>query len=132
MISPDRRLRNSMWIKAQTVEGYDPTIMRLDACGAWIKYDMYGMREHTYGWEIEHIVPCTKLQELGIEKSLWDHELNLRPTNCANCKSKGNSFPLYTAVLKAEADRNTEIAETKRINATLRAQLSELYPGLQF
>lgn len=47
----------AVWEKGFVVSGYDPDIYRKDQCGAWIKRDMYGNRQNSFGWEIDHISP---------------------------------------------------------------------------
>ena len=37
------------------MDGYDPTLFRKDACGAWIIRDKYGDSDSIYGWQIDHI-----------------------------------------------------------------------------
>lgn len=131
MISDDTALKERIWAKATAIEGYNPAVIRQDPCGAWIKYDMYGMRDHAYGWEIDHIVPLQTLRQLGVEERLWDDELNLRPINCSNNTAKGSDFPIYTAQLTAEGELNVEGAGEFRVNAKLLQQLCTLYNGLE-
>lgn len=35
--------RRQIWNKGQVVPGYDPAVWRKDQCGAFIKWDMYGI-----------------------------------------------------------------------------------------
>lgn len=131
MISNSDELKERMWRKAAVIDGYNPACIRQDACGAWIKYDLYGQRDHAYGWEIDHIAPLSLLQKLHVPEEQWDNELNLRPINCSNNLTKCNDFPVYTAALTAEGDLNTEEAGDFRINEQVLKALQNLYNGLE-
>lgn len=131
MISDDSELRERMWAKAAIIPEHNPAVIRQDCCGAWIKYDMYGMRDHAYGWEIDHIVPRQILQRLGIDEQLGDAELNLRPINCSNNTAKGSDFPTYTAILTADGEINIENASDFRVNTAVLNELRDLYKGLE-
>lgn len=82
---------NAVWAKAHTVSGYDPDIIRKDACGAWIRKDSYGTTGD-YGWEIDHIQP--------VSAGGSDHISNLQPLHWQNNRKKGDSWPAsnYCAV----------------------------------
>lgn len=56
---------------ANSVEGYDPEILRKDACGTWIKYDDYNSKGE-YGWVIDHVYPIFKLKNLKAPEKLWN------------------------------------------------------------
>ena len=71
-----------VWEKAIAVPGYNPTIIRKDICGAWIKWNDYGNRESQCGWEIDHIKPVS----LG-GSSLMS---NLRPLHWQNNARKSD------------------------------------------
>lgn len=51
-----------VWEKATPVAGNDPAVWRQDQCKAWIGRRFYGNRNSEYGWEIDHIVPVSKVE----------------------------------------------------------------------
>ncbi len=69
----------SVWEKGSRVTNNDPSIWRLDRCGAWMQRGKYGNRASEYGWEIDHISP-------GGSDSLS----NLRPLQWQNNVDKGD------------------------------------------
>jgi hypothetical protein len=46
----------AVWAKGTIVPGYDSTRFRKDTCGAWMEYSQHGNRQHSRGWECDHIV----------------------------------------------------------------------------
>ncbi len=50
---------NTIWQKAQVIQGYDSNEHRKDRCGAWIKRSSYGTTGD-YGWEVDHMKPVAK------------------------------------------------------------------------
>ena len=111
--------------KAQIVEGLDPSMYRKDACGAWMVWDKYGVQDNMYGWEIDHIVPRSLLQEKGYMPSEIDSLINLRALQHQNNTSKGDDYPSYTAIVTAEANRNVERMQNLTVNEKLRNQLKQ-------
>lgn len=130
MICSDTELRKRIWAKATPIENYNPDIIRQDPCGAWIKYDMYGLRDNAYGWEIDHIVPLSVLKNLHYDDALCNNELNLRPINCSNNIAKGNDFPIYTSYLTADGEKNIQDTIDFRVNENLLQQLQNLFKEL--
>ena len=117
--------RVAVWQKAQPVEGLDPSMYRKDACGAWMVWDKYGVQDNMYGWEIDHIVPRSLLQEKGYMPSEIDSLINLRALQHQNNVSKGDDYPSYTAMVTAEANRNVERMQNLTVNEKLRNQLKQ-------
>ena len=66
----------NVWKKGKVVPGYNSDYIRKDQCGAWIIHDMYGNRNSSYGWEIDHIVP--------VSTGGTDYLSNLRPLQWEN------------------------------------------------
>lgn len=69
-------LKLAVWAKGQVIPNFDPAVWRYDAFGHVIRYQDYGDRNSTYGWEKDHIHPSA----LGGA----DHISNLRPLHCKN------------------------------------------------
>lgn len=108
-----------VWRKGRVIEGYDPNIIRKDACGAWIVKDKYGDYDNLYGWEIDHIYPIS----LGGGNDI----INLRPMNCSNNRSKGDDFPSYIADVTSDGEKNVKKRKNLVVNEVLRNQLIEMY-----
>ena len=123
MFTEEQRI--AVWQKAQIVEGLDPSMYRKDACGAWMVWDKYGVQYNMYGWEIDHIVPRSLLQEKGYMPSEIDSLINLRALQHQNNTSKGDDYPSYPAIVTAEANRNVERMQNLTVNEKLRNQLKQ-------
>ena len=123
MFTEEQRI--AVWQKAQIVEGLDPSMYRKDACGAWMVWDKYGVQDNIYGWEIDHIVPRSRLQKKGYMPSEIDSLINLRALQHQNNTSKGDDYPSYTAIVTAEANRNVERMQNLTVNEKLRNQLKQ-------
>jgi len=79
-----------VWQKAKIISGYNASIFRKDACGAWIQFDKHGDRKTKYGWEIDHILP--------VVHGGTDALSNLQPLYWENNIEKGDSSQLKCAV----------------------------------
>ena len=115
----DEELKNSVWKKAKKVDGYDPDVIRQDVCGAWIIFEEYRNVNSDYGWEIDHIYPKSRGGE--------DDEINMRPMNWRNNKSKGDDYPVYRAAVSADGNNNIEVPNYMRINENVQKELKTLY-----
>lgn len=82
-----------VWGKGQPVPGLDPSIIRKDSCGAWIKRADYGNTDSQYGWEIDHNYPVSK----GGSDTLG----NLQPLQWQNNRHKGDSYPYWNCAIIA-------------------------------
>lgn len=123
-------LKLAVWEKARTVEGLNPDMFRKDACGAWMSWDKYGMKDNLYGWEIDHICPVAKLVDLGYsEEKIW-HIDNLRAVQCENNRSKSNDYPSYTAVVTSEGNKNIYREKNLVVNEITRNKILQLFPKL--
>lgn len=49
-------LKQYLWQRAKPILGYDSNIWRLDFAGRTIRWNDYGNRNSSYGWEFGHIV----------------------------------------------------------------------------
>lgn len=107
------------WTKTRKVDGLDPNIFRLDACGALIMKDKYGQKNR-YGWVIDHIYP----QILGGK----DDEINLRALHYKNEQSKGDDYPSYLSAVYFDGNNNVEVQKKAIVNSKMRAKLRTLYP----
>ena len=115
------------WDRAITVEGYDKDRFRKDACGAWIIRDKYGDKDSLYGWEIDHIVPQSILEEKGLSRSYIDNPLNLRALQHDNNASKSDDYPSYTAVVTSKGTENIQSWKFLVVNAKKQETLKKLY-----
>ena len=109
---------NKIWEKGRKVEGYDASMFRKDACGAWIMRDKYG-EKHVFGWEIDHIYP----KKLGGT----DIVQNLRPLHYQNNLSKSDDYPSYTASVTSSGNNNILVEKTLVVNASKRKELEKIY-----
>lgn len=119
-----------IWNKGIKVEGYNPEIIRKDACGAWILRDSYGQEDSDYCWVVDHIYPQSRLEAKGIDPILIDSEVNLRPFNRKNNISKGDDYPDYKSVIVSMGDRNVRCEKYFAINGEVQKVLSNLF-GLE-
>ncbi len=111
-------LKDDVWQRGITVEGYNPDLYRKDVCGAWIMYSEYG-KTSVFGWEIDHIYPKSK----GGDENL----INLRPMHHRNNVSKADDYPIYTAVVTAEDNKNIEITKKFTVSKSKQSELQTLY-----
>jgi len=121
------QLKRSVWEKGQIVDGLNPDMYRKDPCGALIVWDKYGMQDNMYGWEIDHIFPKSKLEDMGISASLIDDLRNLRPMQHENNASKSVDYPSYVAVVTAKGNKNFRKEVSLTVNEETRAVLAQLY-----
>ena len=121
------QLKRSVWEKGQIVDGLNPDMYRKDPCGAWIAWDKSGVQDNMYGWEIDHIFPKSKLEDMGISASLIDDLRNLRPMQHENNASKSVDYPSYVAVVTAKGNKNFRKEVSLTVNEETRAVLAQLY-----
>lgn len=112
-------IKRAIWKKARIEPGYDENIVRKDACGAWIMWDKYGLRDNVFGWEIDHVLPIA----LGGD----DNILNLRALHALNKESKGDDYPSYIASVVADGDTNVLKTRSVTVNAKLIEKLQSIY-----
>jgi 5-methylcytosine-specific restriction endonuclease McrA len=89
-------VRRAVWQKARTVPGYDPMWFRVDMCGAYIRWELYGdTTPGGAGWEIDHIRPVSQGggDELG----------NLQPLQWENNRAKGDDYPEWYCHIRRAA-----------------------------
>ena len=117
----------AVWNRAQSIDGYDKSRFRKDACGAWILRDKYGDTDSLYGWVIDHIVPQSLLIKKGFSKEKIDLQENLRALQHENNASKSDDYPSYTAVVTSEGSRNISSWKFLEVNKKKQVLLSKLY-----
>ncbi|MBQ4407937.1 MAG: hypothetical protein II852_13140 [Bacteroidales bacterium] len=110
---------DQIWEKALVVEGIDPNLYRKDSAGAWISRTAFGDAGSIFGWEIDHIYPVS----LGGDNNI----INLRPMNCGNNRSKGNSYPYYVADVVSDGNTNIYRKTQCTVNIKLQTILNQLY-----
>lgn len=108
-----------LWLKARAVEGYDSSLFRLDACGAWIRRDCYGDMHNAFGWGVDLIFP----QKLGGTPIME----NMRALHYRNIQSKGSDYPSYRTAVKAEGSMNVDCVNYLVVNNKTRKILKTLY-----
>lgn len=117
----------AVWDRATKVDGYDPTRFRKDACGAWIIRDKYGDSDSIYGWQIDHIVPRSLLEENGFSDEEIDNQLNLRALQHENNASKRDDYPSYTALVTSKGSENIHTIKYLQVNNNKQESLKALY-----
>lgn len=115
----DEDVIQAVWEKGIVVEGYNSSLYRQDAAGAWMARDAYADKNRELGWEIDHIYPQSKG---GI-----NHFLNLRPMNWKNNLSKSDNFPDYTAAVTAKDNKNVTTNSSCKVNEDLQLKLKNIY-----
>jgi len=75
---------NAVWNRGRAVAGHDPSIERMDACGAWIRKSSYAVQA-TLGWEIDHVLP--------VAGGGTDALSNLQPLQWENNRYKADKLP---------------------------------------
>ncbi len=115
----DENSITKIWDKAVLVDGFDSNMIRKDCCGALILKSEFGNRNSKFGWEIDHVYPLSKGGD--------DNFLNLRPMQWENNVAKGDSFPVYNSVVKAEGSDNVHRDSQRKVNNELREKLRQLY-----
>ena len=116
-----------VWDRAIEVDGYDSTRFRKDACGAWIIRDKYGDSDSIYGWQIDHIVPRSLLEENGFSDEEIDNQLNLRALQHDNNASKSDDYPSYTALVTSKGSENIHTIKYLQVNNKKQESLKALY-----
>lgn len=117
--------------QARKVKGLDENKWRLDAADALIFFDSYGREDEIFGWEIDHIYPQAKLEELNVPQNLIHDDRNLRAMNWNNNLSKSNDYPEYKSTIRSLDDgKSNSIGEwTRTINQRKQEQLKKLFNG---
>lgn len=120
---------DSIFNKASEINGCDPNEWRLDASGAIIRRSSYGSDDELYGWEVDHIVPQSFLEDNDVPDDLIDDDKNLQPLNWNNNNSKGDDYPDYWIVVEADElqESNVSVNKEKTISVMKQNELKELY-----
>ena len=98
----------------------------------------YNDRSSSFGWEVDHIYPESKLRDMNVPQQKIDDICNLRPLNWNNNVSKGSDYPHYQSKIKAGVftdekgqvnDVNVVGEDEKEINDEIQSQIKELFNG---
>ncbi len=115
-----KEIIETAWKKARIIEGFDSNLFRQDACGAWIRKDLYGDINNMYGWGIDYIFPTVLGGTLVAD--------NIRALNYHNIISKGRDYPSYKAVYTSDGTQNIETELYLTVNNKVRTKLKTIYP----
>lgn len=115
----DENIVQQVWEKGIRVDGFDPSQVRKDSCGAFIVRTQYKNRNSDYGWEIDHVYPISKGGD--------DNPYNLRPIQWENNVKKGDSFPNYETSVIGQGNANVRIEGHYTVNQQLLEQLRQIY-----
>lgn len=121
-----------IWRKGRTLDGWNSDEYRLDAAGAMMVKSHRGTDDN-YDWEIDHVLPKDKMEELGIPEEDWDKEDNLRPFNAKNNNKKSNDYPTYTRALVFDEGKRKNVQSEigKVVNEDVQRCINKCY-GLKF
>ncbi len=125
-MSIDYQLIDSVLQKGRDVDGYPKGNVKIDACGAFIIKELYD-GDNDYAWVIDHIIPQSFLEGMGVPEELINDIVNLRPLNRRNDVSKGNDFPNYEASVTRSGDHNIEKSQNRTINAEVLEEILNFY-----
>ena len=118
-MSYSQQIIDEAWSKATIVPNTHPDVLRKDACGAWIRRDMYMVHGSEYGWEIDHIFPLSMGGTTRKE--------NVRALQWQNAESKGEDYPYYTAQVTAVSIKNEAKIQSLTVNKAVRERLRKIY-----
>lgn len=119
--------KKAVWRGAIIVNGNHPDQRRKDCCGAWIEWDQYGNDQSEFGWEIDHVFPIAKMEDIGIPEEEWHDIDNLRPMHHSNNASKQDDYPNYTSSVTAEDENNIRKIQNITVNKTRQNKINNLY-----
>lgn len=121
--------KDRIFRKARKIEGLDADEWRFDACDAIIYRHSYGRNDDFFGWEVDHIVPQSLLEENGVPQNLIDDFRNLRPLNWRNNVSKGDDYPVYKAEISSKdgGESNVIHSSNRIVNKVKQRELRDLY-----
>lgn len=115
----DPNVIQAIWEKGIIVEGYNSSLYRKDAAGAWIARDAFGDTSRDLGWEIDHVYP----ESLGGD----NHFVNLRPMNWKNNRSKSDQYPQYIAAVISKDNKNIVKETSCKVSDNLQSKLKKIY-----
>lgn len=117
-----------VWKKGIVLDGWNPEKYRLDAAGAMMVKDRRSL-DSLYAWEIDHVLPKSQLEDLGIPEEDWDNIENLRPFNAKNNNRKSDDYPIYTRALVFDEslNRNIESEVVRVVNEEVQQAIKDNY-----
>ena len=128
-MSLSEKEKDRIFRKARRIEGLDADEWRMDACDAIIHRSSYGRDDEFFGWEVDHIVPKSLLEDNDVTQELIDDFRNLRPLNWRNNASKGDDYPRYNAAIRSDdgGESNVLKASSRTVNKAKQDELRKLY-----
>ena len=115
-----------VWRNGIKKENSDPCEIRMDECGAVIRFLEHGEKSE-YGWEIEHSYPESLLQKQGFEQSKIDDYANLRPMHWKNNASKSDNYPTYHRAVTWDGSRNVGKDDIVHVDKMQQTKVHLLY-----
>lgn len=88
----DEQTVQAVWDKGAVAPGYDPRLVRKDACGVLIERYKYGQTTKT-GWEIDHMMP--------VAQGGSDFLANLQPLQWENNRHKSDNWPRWSCAVSS-------------------------------
>jgi hypothetical protein len=107
-----------VWKKADVLENKDPSMWRIDLCGALINWREFGKRTK-YGWNVDHIFPKA---EGGT-----DHIFNLCAMHWKNNQDKADNFPKFRTTISFNGTKNVKFVKEQELDASVLEKLRQVY-----
>lgn len=81
----DERLMQQIWERGRTIQGWDPTEWRQDACGAWLHRGQYNNADSDYGWRALRVGPGNPGETDSLHPFHWQNSFDVQ-NGKAHCR----------------------------------------------